>query len=388
MPHASPQARRRARQALLVAATVLALGAGCRPLLGQALLRMIQPAEPFAESAAPPPPDYRSSGAWAALPSRPDGADRLPEGAGLRDGQAEAQADCFYVHGTTYADALGWNQPLYDALANARVDELVLPVQAAVFNGSCRVFAPRYRQASLYAFSDPGDSGQRALELAYRDVEAAFVQLVTERSPQRPLVLAGHSQGTRHLLRLLREHIAGSPLQRQLVIAYLPGWRVDSDVLAGLPDLPVCRDPTQTGCLVSWNAETADPRPAFVDLTHPDSVCVNPLTWTSDGQYAGHAFNLGGLVLDADDPAHALAVIPHASDAQCVRGGLRVHPADDARLRPSLAAEALAGTGVLHNLDVNLFYLNIREDVARRVDAHLRRPAAARGPSPDEDAAR
>jgi hypothetical protein len=64
-------------------------------------------------------------------------------------------------------------------------------------------------------------------------------------------------------------------------------------------------------------------------------------------------------------------VTSQASDAQCVRGGLRVHPVDEPRFRSSLAAEALLGPGIYHTLDYNLFYLNIRQDVAERVTAHL-----------------
>src|SRR3546814_7072434 len=39
----------------------------------------------------------------------------------------------------------------------------------------------------------------------------------------RPLILAAHSQGSLHLIRLLREKVAGTPLASRIVAAYVVG---------------------------------------------------------------------------------------------------------------------------------------------------------------------
>ena len=58
------------------------------------------------------------------------------------------------------------------------------------------------------------EDAQKALDLAYGDVAAAFDQFVKE-AGDRPIILAGHSQGALHLERLLREKIAGKPIAKR-----------------------------------------------------------------------------------------------------------------------------------------------------------------------------
>ena len=108
--------------------------------------------------------------------------------------------------------------------------------QASVFNSCCDVYAPRYRQATLFAFSDTSEAnnGQQALAHAYSDVAAAFEQFLQE-NPERPIVLAGHSQGSHHLDKLIEEHVVGTAVERRLVAAYPIGFSVDTS-----NGLPVC----------------------------------------------------------------------------------------------------------------------------------------------------
>ena len=90
---------------------------------------------------------------WIALPGTQDEADRSPAGLEL-DRQAHALADVFYIHPTTYITREGWNQPLDHKPANDFLTQRVLPAQAAAFNSCCKVYAPRYRQATIASFFD------------------------------------------------------------------------------------------------------------------------------------------------------------------------------------------------------------------------------------------
>ena len=65
-----------------------------------------------------------------------------------------------------------------DSRANDLTDSWVMRDQASVFNECCRVFAPRYRQATLYSFQDNSGSGEKALDLAYEDVRTAFLYIL------------------------------------------------------------------------------------------------------------------------------------------------------------------------------------------------------------------
>ena len=62
-----------------------------------------------------------------------------------------------------------------------------------------------------------------AFELAYSDVLRAFDYYLAHENHGRPFILASHSQGSLHALRLIQERLAGKPLQKQLVAAYLIG---------------------------------------------------------------------------------------------------------------------------------------------------------------------
>jgi hypothetical protein len=87
--------------------------------------------------------------------------------------QRMASADVFYVHPTSYVGPL-WNAPIDDPRLNAATDRVATRIQASAFNACCAVHAPRYRQANGTAFTHPTEDGQRALDVAYADVRAAF----------------------------------------------------------------------------------------------------------------------------------------------------------------------------------------------------------------------
>ena len=133
--------------------------------------------------------------------------------------------------------------------------------QASAFNSVGAIWAPKYRQATFGAFLTNEDNARRALDFAYRDVLAAYEEFLRQAPADRPIILAAHSQGSLHLMRLLQERIRGAPEAGRIVAAYLVGWPVS--VTADLPALPfpACARPDQARCLLSWQsfAEPADP---------------------------------------------------------------------------------------------------------------------------------
>lgn len=322
----------------------------------------LKPPRSFEETATPPAPDYARAECWAALPDRKDNADVVPAG-DFSDNQADAPVDVFFLHPTTFYSRKAWNQPLDDIKANDYTDNRVLRNQASVFNCCGRIYAPRYRQATLYSFMDRKGNGEKALQLAYEDVKRAFEYYLEHYNNGRPIILASHSQGSRHAIRLLDDYFTGSPLLQQLVAAYLVGWGgADTNSYERFPDIPVCEAADQTGCWMTWNSlgPEAD-RNRVID----SAVCVNPLTWTTDGTYAGTELNLGGIVFVEDrdkPPAPDIGVV----SAQCVDGALMIS-------RPEGKAYSYMPMGHdnYHIYDYGLFYVNIRENVERRVAAYL-----------------
>lgn len=347
----------------LLALLLVATGLGCQSLAHW----MTTPSGAIDSRPDPPPPDYAKPSSWAALPGMASRADAVPAHSGAVDAQGSAPADAFFVHPTTYFWRSHWNAPVGGWLTD-KITGATLAGQASAFNGSARVYAPRYRQMTLSGFEYPEVRGP-ALALAYEDVRNAFLHYLAEWSEERPLILAGHSQGSRHLLRLLNEFFREGALRRRLVAAYLVGARVwTGSYERGEAAIPVCESPEQTGCLVAWRsfAEGADPS-LDANPGEPedgDTVCVNPLSWRRDEASAPAEKNRGSIPLPRLlGPAEAL---PGLTGARCADGLLWIQPIDRRGFRGAHPH------GNWHAYDYALFYMNVRANVERRVDAFLR----------------
>jgi hypothetical protein len=329
--------------------------------LNRIALAVARPAAPFDLAAAPPAPDYADPALWSALPGREDAADAAV--ATLPTAQSRA-ADVFYVHPTSYLGS-HWNASLDDATANAAADAGGARIQASAFNGCCAVYAPRYRQANMNAFATPSSDGARAIALAGDDVVAAFRFYLDHHDVGRPIVIAGHSQGAIVALRLLEERAFADVLRDRLVAAYLIGAPITEAKAASL--LPVCAAPDQTGCIVAFNARSAE-YVSGVELHPVDGrLCVNPLSWRHDEAAAPASLNRGAVFFEATGiPAPR----PGFASARCEAGVLRV----DLNGRPprdlmSRILDHALGAGNYHPIEVGLFYVNLGENAALRVRA-------------------
>ncbi len=361
---------------VIVAMIVLAIaGAIAYRLYGPQLMRFaLVPREAFQPQAGVDPKIYADKRMWIA---RPDiaGNPATWTPAGYSPTSAPGAA-IFFIHPTSYIDRAHWNAPLTDERAN-NYAKAFLRGQGSAFNAVGQVWAPRYRQATFGAFLTSAADANRALDLAYGDVAAAFDAFVSQVAPDRPIILAGHSQGALHLTRLLREKIAGKPIARRIVAAYVVGWPVSRATDLAALGLPECVRADQAGCLSSWQsfAEPADPSPivdTYDRTTGFDArprkgtamVCTNPLTGTA-GAAAPASANLGTLYPSTDLATATIAAgkVP----ARCDESGfLLIGEA------PDLGSYVLPGNNY-HVYDYSLFWANVRADAARRMAAFAKR---------------
>ena len=340
---------------------------------------VLEPGDSFDEVERPAKPDYSLSKNWAALPNKKDNADILPV-ADVEDGQANALVDVFYIHPTTYIYGDNWNQPLSDEDANEEVDRRNLRNQASIFNSCCRVYVPRYRQAIFYSFLSDQIDRDKAMDLAYMDVKRAFEYYLKHYNKGRPFILAAHSQGASHGVRLLEEEFEDKPIRKKLVVAYMIGQPLPMDKFTRtLKSIPLCSSPLQTGCVITWNTvgKNIDPTniPKPVRIWYPDGyeandgreiACVNPLTWTADDTYGERSLNLGGVTYPIDDeirPSPDIGIV----DAQCINGLLSVTVPED-----SAYNWLPFGQGDYHTHDYDFFHMNIRQNVQKRIETYLR----------------
>jgi hypothetical protein len=293
---------------------------------------------------------------------------------GYRTGPG-GRAAVFFIHPTSFISRDAWNAPMQPDDETRFRTGVFVRGQASAFNEVGDVYVPRYRQATFGAFLTTAQESGDALGLAYRDVAAAFEAFLREVDEDRPIILAGHSQGALHLTTLLRERVAKDrSLRDRVVAAYVVGWPVSRATDLAAMGLPECLTAEQAGCLLSWQsfAEPADPQ-LIVDTYDATTgfngeprrgtpfVCTNPITGTADGTAPATA-NRGTLVPSAD--LSTATIVAGAVPARCdgLLGFLLIGDP------PAMGTYVLPGNNY-HVFDYSLFWADVRADAGRRLQA-------------------
>jgi pimeloyl-ACP methyl ester carboxylesterase len=342
-----------------------------------------------APTAPPTPNDYTKDESWLCRPGRQDAcAVDLTATVIQADGKTsvepfkadpKAPIDCFYVYPTVSSDPGGNSDMTPDLPEKAVADQ-----QFARFGSVCKLYAPNYRQVTIAALrkvmmgqASPGDSA-----LAYNDVLAAWKDYLARDNHGRGVVLIGHSQGSRILLKLIAEEIDGKPVQKQIVSALILGMNTPVDPAKdSYGSLPLCRKPGQIGCVISYVSFRADsPPPAdarFGKVEEPGmkAACVNPAalaggsatvhSYFSDRTIMGTAMRPATVWAKGVDVKTPYVELPGLVSAECVSAGgfdylaVTVHP-DKADPRADNIPGDLLVLGMplkswgMHLVDVNL----------------------------------
>ena len=337
---------------------------------GDVLIKEATPKGHFAPAKAGGGPAYSQASSWVARPGvADDPALWLPDGVPQA---AAGNAAVFFIHPTTYLENDRWNAGLDPGGDTEWRTKLFVQSQASAFNGAGEIWAPRYRQAAFGAFLLDSADARSALDFAYADVSAAFDQFLKE-AGNRPIILAGHSQGALHLIRLLREKVAGKAVAKRLVAAYVVGWPIDTGSDLPAIGVPSCRTAADTGCILSWMSFGQPANPSLIldqwkrtrgftggERAADRILCVNPITGTENGA-APPAENPGTLNPTSDFNSATLAV--GQVGAHCDKGLLML----DGQI-PPLGPYVLPGNNY-HVYDYALFWAAIRRDAERRLAA-------------------
>jgi hypothetical protein len=252
------------------------------------------PAQPGTATETPKPNDYSDGKAWLCRPGRTDAcAIDHTTTVIAADGRLSrepwtaapgASIDCFYVYPTVSTD------PTPNSDMTADPAELnVVRQQFARFGSKCRQYAPLYRQvtlAGLRRMLAPGGAVTLDTGVQYDDVRDAWNYYLQNDNKGRGVVLVAHSQGSFILNRLIREEIDGKPIQSRLVSAILLGTTIavprGKDVGGSFQHVPLCKAPSQIGCLITFASfRSTVPPPAntlfgkVADATMI-AACTNP----------------------------------------------------------------------------------------------------------------
>lgn len=297
-------------------------------------------------------PDYSLKSTWAALP------DQIPVGlkARISDTSLYQYADVFYVYPTlnTAKTDRRWNVPLEDAAQQKKVLETALPFQGSAFAEAGRFYAPFYRSAHLRSYYVADPKGKEALEFAYNDVRAAFLYYMEHYNNGRPIILAGHSQGSTHCGLLLQEFFDGKPLQNQLIAAYLPGIGI---LPSELQNIPLLTAPEQTGGYVAWNTFKKHIDQKAYNKWYKGRAVVNPITWTLASSTSKEQHK-GFLYFDGK-------VYAQLFEAHLMDGAIWID-------RPKGKFFWLSLTMRNYHIgDINLFWKDIRDNAQIRVRSYI-----------------
>jgi hypothetical protein len=299
--------------------------------------------------------DYSNMGNWAAHPNKKDEADTLVIGTNLR---SEKRVDVFFIHPTTLTGKLitgHENAEITDHRINKKTDESPIRFQASVFNESCNVYAPRYRQAHLKMY-DEKDSTKlyETFGKAYADIKDAFIYYLENYNQGKTFIIASHSQGTTHAKRLIKELIDNRPIQQKMIIAYLVGMPV---LKREFEKIPMCMDSIQTNCFVSWRTFHKNYHDDWANRLDTNIAVVNPVTWQTTNEIVEKHKHKGAVLYNLQKS------FPGIQETQAEGSGVWIS-------RPRFPGSILYNTKNYHVGDINLFFIDIRENIKTRISQY------------------
>jgi hypothetical protein len=348
---------------------VLLLGVSAYFLQDNLIRSLSNPKIPYEAYTPPPVPDYTNYDNW--LEWAPD--------------SNEKSAAVFYVHDTTYRSSAHWNAPIDDKPSQNLLERVALPNEAGPFAEIGAIYAPKYRQATMFAFFTKKHQGQAARKTAYRDVRRAFTYFLENTDAKKPIILVGYGQGGLHVQGLLLDFFQDDPtVQRRLIAAYVIDHSTPIDLFNyAFAETPACKYTADVRCVVSWNAYTSDfeneiwrkqtrllvweeNTRTLKEVSKRPLLCTNPLNWTLTDDLVSNEEHLGAATLTGQPFSQDPAVVQKAVDVQCVEGiAMLSEPTQRWLRRPKQFGAQWAP------LDYNLFYQDLRVNAAQRTEALL-----------------
>lgn len=286
----------------------------------------------------------------------------------LESGESEKEADVFFINPSSYrGDDSSFNMPLDDDDVKAKFTAAI-NMEKGIYDENCRFFAPYYRQASLSAYELDGDKFEGCLELAYADVKAAFLYYIEHYNNDRPIVLAGFSQGADLCIRLLKDCFKDVGINELLVACYAIGWRVTENELAEHPYLKMATGETDTGVIIAFNSEAESVKDSMMIPAGTKTYAINPLNWKTDSTPADKSLNKGACFTGSNGEIKTEIANFTGAYIDSERGALKV---PDVSIEDYPAGLELFEDGVFHLYDYQFFYRNLQENVLKRIDAYL-----------------
>ena len=221
-----------------------------------------------ATTIVPKAPDYTDPTMWYSVDGDPDGTG----------------ADVFYVVSTWEEDwmdergRISHYADVWNPGHRERMGREISGVAAYMAPGN-RFRAPYYRHATIDAFLTRDEAViHERTRLAMEDVCTAFDTFLKTRDGSRPLIIAGFSQGGMAVVELLKH--MDDATYAQLAAAYVMGYKVTAEDLAGCPHIKAATGEGDTGVTICYNT-VKDVK--YVQSVIADTeIAINPVNWCTD----------------------------------------------------------------------------------------------------------
>ena len=299
-------------------------------------------------------PDYSDKNNWMKLP------------------EATKDVDCFYIYPTEYSDD-SENAPTFADINEKTMRETAPQtylVQGTAFEDVANVFAPYYRQVNMAAATSmSSEEMQNAFASTPKDdIFAALDYYFENLNGGRPFILAGHSQGSAMQKLVLAEYMKAHPeYYKRMIAAYVIGFAITEDYLKENPHLKFAEGADDTGVIISWNTESPANEGQKNGVVLPGAISINPINWKRDETYAPAEENLGGYYYNEEKGQ--MEKVPHVADAKVnLKRGTVITTVKDV---PPVTGTDFFGPGSYHEVDYELYFFNLKANVAARVAAYM-----------------
>ena len=249
-----------------------------------------------------------------------------------------------------------------------------LNMERGIYDECTRMYAPFYRQASMKVYLLSPEEREQYLEIAYSDVSRAFKWYLENENGDRPIILAGFSQGADMCYRLLKEYFGDEELSSRLIAVYAIGWPMTEEDVAAYPQIIPAAMDCDTGVVISFDCESEEVSGTFIYPSDIHALTINPLNWRTDSTPAFKEQNMGACF-----PDRSGSIVSETSGfCGCYideeRGVIKIPD-----ISPSDYPSLVTGlpSGAYHVYDYQFFYRNLQENVKVRTDAFIHSEAYA-----------
>lgn len=294
----------------------------------------------------------------------------------LNQPEITKDVDAFYIYSTSYFESsFEKGASDYASLDNAEMREGAQQEyfdHATVFEESCNVFTPWYRQFGMrYAgevMAKTGSLDEAIAGVLYSDITAALDYYFEHCNQGRPFMIAGHSQGSAIVRYVLKHYFKEHPdYYKRMVAAYAIGYSITKDDLKDYPHLKFATGETDTGVIISWNTEGKQnvEENAKNVVVLPGAISINQLNWKLDETYAPDSLNLGSLIENEETGENEIVDVGADAQINLARGVI----VTNAKAKYMDMPEYF-GPASFHEDDYTFYYNNIKANVAKRIAAY------------------